>query len=244
MKTFSGKNMNKIYVLLFIGVSLFANNLTKAEQEEAKQGKKYFDKILKKVKLSNDTKTLTRLKKVGLKLAKASKKDYDWEFALVEDKRINAFCLPGGKVVFYTGIFKAIDNDEQIAAVMSHEVAHVLLRHGGMKGKAHAILSVPKRVGKELFGQFIPKDYHDIIEKTYDTGKDITLMMPYGRHQESEADRDGVRLMKKAGYNPREAIKFWQNMKKYSKGNSPEFLSTHPSHDNRIKVIKNEIGKL
>ena len=236
--------MKKIILFIFITISLFANNLSKEERKEAKQGAKYFKKILKQVKLSNDKKTLKRITTVGKKLAKVVDKDYDWEFVLVKNSSLNAFCLPGGKVVFFTGIFDVIENDDQIAAVMSHEIAHVLLRHGGMRGKANSILNIPQQVGKDLLGDLIPKKYHGILDTVHEAGKQITIMRPYGRHQETEADKIGVRIMIKANYDPKEAIQLWKNIKKVSgKARVPKFLSTHPDHDRRIKTIEEEINK-
>ena len=235
--------MKKILLLILISISLFSNNLTEEEKAEAKQGAEYFQEILKQVKLSDDNKTLKRITTVGKKLAKIVDKDYDWEFILVEDKALNAFCLPGGKVVFYTGIFDVIDNDDQVATVMSHEIAHVLLRHGGMKGKADAILNIPKEVGKDLLGDLIPEELQGVLDTVHEAGKQLTVMMPYGRYQETEADKLGIKIMKEAGYDPKEAIQLWKNIKKASEDELPDFLSTHPDHDTRIKTIEEEINK-
>jgi predicted Zn-dependent protease len=246
MRILSGDIMRYILILLFfITTTTFATPLTSEELEEARQGKEFYDEILQKSKISSDSKTLERIKKVGYNIAKVVDKEYEWEFALIEDKALNAFCLSGGKVVFFTGIFSVIENDNQLAAVMSHEIAHVLLRHGGMKAKADAILSIPQAVGKGLFGDLVPKELHGVLDTVYETGKNLTVMMPYGREQESEADREGVRLMKKAGYDPKEAIKLWENIKAKSKNELqvPDFLSTHPNYDERIRVIKEEIKK-
>ena len=236
--------MKKIILFIILSLSLFANNLSEEEKAEAKQGTKYFKEILKQVKLSDDEKTLKRITTVGKKLAKIVDKDYDWEFVLVEDSALNAFCLPGGKVVFFTGIFDVIENDDQIAAVMSHEIAHVLLRHGSMKGKLDAILNIPQQVGKDLLGDLVPKEYQGILDTIHEAGKQITVMLPYNRDQETEADRMGVRIMIEANYDPKEAIQLWKNIKKASGESSmPEFLSTHPDHDARIRTIEEEINK-
>ncbi|NEW59785.1 M48 family metallopeptidase [Sulfurovum sp. bin170] len=185
------------------------------------------------------------IKTVGKRIAKEVDKEYEWEYALIEDKAINAFCLSGGKVVFFTGIFDVIENDNQLSAVMAHEIAHVLLRHGGMKRKVDAILTIPQAVGKGLFGDLVPKELHGVLDTVYEAGKNLTVMMPYGREQESEADREGIRLMKKAGYDPKGAIKLWENIKAKSENELqvPDFLSTHPNHDERIETIKDEIAK-
>ena len=233
--------MKKLLLLLVLTISLFSNNLTLEERKEAKQGKEVFDKILKESKISKDLKTLKKIKKIGLRLAKFIDKDYEWEFALIEDNQINAFCLPGGKVVFFTGIFKVIENNDQLAAIMSHEIAHVILRHAHLRAVTDSILTIPQTVGKDLLGDLIPKDLHPLLDTVYKIGKNLTLLMPYDREQESEADRKGIQLMHKAGYNPHAAIKLWKNINAISQDDMPEFLSTHPSNDERIRVIEDEI---
>jgi predicted Zn-dependent protease len=235
--------MKKIIILIF-SIFLFANNLTPQEKEDAKIGEKYFKEILKKVKISKDKNKINRVLKVGKRLAKATNKDYDWEFVVVKDKRMNAFCLPGGKVVVFEGIFKVIENDDQLATVLSHEIGHAILRHGNYKSKVNYILTAPRIIAKRTFGRLVPKEFHKLLDTAYDIGKNLTAMLPFSRHQEIEADRYGIRLMHKAGYNLDEAIKFWKNMEKYSKTNIPEFLSTHPNHHHRIKIIKEEIEKI
>lgn len=241
----NGKVMKYTLMSLLITYSLFAIPLSNEELNEAKKGKEHYDEILKKSKISTDTKTLNRIKKVGKRIAKEVHKEYEWEFTLIEDKALNAFCLPGGKVVFFTGIFDVIENDHQLAAVMSHEIAHVLLRHGGMQGKADVLLSIPQSIGKGLFGDLVPKELHGVLDTVYEAGKNLTLLMPYGREQEREADRRGIQLMKKVGYDPKEAVKLWKNMKENSKEEIqiPDFLSTHPNNDERIEIIKDEIAK-
>ena len=236
--------INNILILLILSSSIIlATPLSNEEQKEAKKGAETFHEILKKSKLSHDKKTLNYIKKVGKRIAKQVDKEYHWEFALIEDKALNAFCLPGGKVVFFTGMFKAIENSDQLAAVMSHEIAHVLLRHSTMRMKANTITNIPQKLGKSLFGDLVPQDLQIVLDTVHTAGKNLTVMMPYAREQESEADREGVKLMIKAGYNPYAAIKLWKNIKIISKNSPqiPEFLSTHPNDNQRIITIKNAI---
>jgi len=236
--------MKNIVILLILTASIvMAIPLTQEEQKDANKGTEVFNKILKESRLSQDRKTLNRIKKIGKEIAKHVDKEYEWEFVLIEDKALNAFCLSGGKVVFFTGIFDVIKNDDQLAAVMSHEIAHVLLKHSSMRSKADNILNVPQKLGKSLFGDLIPKDLHGVLDTIHEAGKNLTVMMPYGREQESEADSEGVKLMIKANYDPYEAITLWKNIKKVSKNSQevPEFLSTHPNNDQRIITIKNTI---
>jgi len=235
--------MKKIIILIF-SIFLFANNLTPQEKEDAKIGEKYFKEILKKVKLSNDKEKIKRVLRVGKRLAKATGKDYDWEFVVVKDKRMNAFCLPGGKVVVFEGIFKVIKNDDQLATVLSHEIGHAVLRHGHYKAELNTILTMPRIIAKKTIGKFVPKEFQGILDKSYEISKNLTVMLPFSREEEIAADKYGIKLMYKAGFNIDEALKFWENMKKYSKNNIPEFLSTHPSDEHRIEIIKEEIKEL
>lgn len=234
----------KRLLILLISLVVFANALTKEDREEIRIGNTAYQKILRHVKLSRDVQKKNAIVRVGKKIAKVTNKAYDWKFTLVEDKHINAFCLPGGKVIVYTGLFKVIENDDQLATVIGHEVSHTLLKHGITQAKLNTIVSLPKEVAKELLGDVVPKELQPILENVYDAGKELTVMRPYSRENETEADRLGIKLMYKAGYNPDEAIKLWENMKRYSKTDIPDFLSTHPNDDDRIEVIREEIKKL
>lgn len=145
--------------------------------------------------------------------------------------------MPGGKVVVYTGILKMAQNDDQLATVMSHEVSHALARHGAERMSHQKISSGVQKLGNLLLGVTAP-EYTNAFNLAYGVGSKYGVMLPYGRTHEHEADEIGIHLMHKAGYNMHEAVKFWQNMKAAKKGDEPmEFLSTHPSDDNRIKEI-------
>ncbi|CAA6802383.1 MAG: Peptidase M48-like protein [uncultured Sulfurovum sp.] len=238
--------MKKIFTLLLLIISInMGSPLSEEEQETAKRGIETFNKILKKSIISQDKTKLNRIKKVGKEITKHIDKEYEWEFVLVEDEALNAFCFAGGKVLFFTGIFSLIENDDQLAAIMSHEMAHVLLKHGSMRSKAHKLLNIPQKVGKELFGDLLPNDLEEALEDAYEAGKNVGIMMPYAREQEKEADREGIRLMINAKYDPYEAIKLWENIKKLSKDahKVPNYFSTHPSHDQRISTIQKTIEK-
>ena len=235
--------MKKLLFLL-IPLFIFAGNLTKEDKEEMRIGNIMYQKVLQHVKISRDIPKKNAITRVGQKIAKATGKNYDWKFTLVENKQINAFCLPGGKVIVFTGLFKVIENDDQLATVLGHEIAHALLRHGTTQAKLNILLSLPRAAAKEMFGDLVPKELHPILDTVYEAGKEITVMRPYSRENELEADKLGIRLMYKAGYNPNEAIKLWHNMKNANKAHIPEFLSTHPDVDDRVSVIKAEIQKL
>ncbi len=205
--------------------------------------------FLEENKLSLDVKMTNKVKTVGIKISKAVDKfmrangmeaeanNYRWEFNLIEDKMVNAWCMPGGKVVFYTGILPICDNIDGIAAVMGHEVAHAFAKHGQER--------MTSAYGQQLGGIAVALATDKKDPKTrmlwntiYGVGSTVG-MLAYSRTHETEADRLGMVFMIMAGYNPEEAINVWIRMKELSKGSSPpEFLSTHPSNETRIKNLR------
>lgn len=212
--------------------------------EEMALGESSYKEFLSKAKISKDAKQTARIRNIGNRIAKAAdKKDFKWEFNLVDDKQINAFCLPGGKVVVYTGILKIAQNDDQLATVMSHEIAHALARHGAERMSHQQISNTVQTLGNILMDTTAP-EYKDTFNMAYGYTTQYGVMLPYSRSHEHEADEIGIHLMKKAGYNIHEAVKFWENMKKVKGDTPPEFLSTHPSDDNRIKKISQTVKDL
>ncbi|MEC9376004.1 MAG: M48 family metallopeptidase [Pseudomonadota bacterium] len=151
----------------------------------------------------------------------------NWEVEIFKDKSVNAFAMPGGKVGIYTGLFKTAKNQNQLAAVIGHEIAHVTLNHS----LERANREMAKQSGLAI-GQIIGIS-GDVIDAVA-IGADIGLMMPYGRAQEGEADLLGLKYMASAGFDPRAAVQLWQNMSKVGGDSPPEFLSTHPSNSKRI----------
>ncbi|MDR1910777.1 MAG: M48 family metallopeptidase [Helicobacteraceae bacterium] len=218
--------------------------LLTSEDEEKRLGLDAADEILKTSKQSTDAALTARVVNVGKKIVAVSSeaKAYTWDFYVLEDPTINAFALPGGKVFFYTGILKLMANDDQIACVMGHEIAHVLARHGAERMSQQQL----SNLGGELLSVAlkIPSKYQEVYQTAYGATSNLALMLPYSRKHESEADTIGVTLMYKAGYNPNEAVKFWQKMSQQGGAKTPEFLSTHPSDERRIKDIQTDIKKL
>ena len=213
--------------------------------KEIALGEKTYRDFLSKAKLSQNQNQINRVKRIGQRIAKvANRPNFKWEFNLVESKQINAFCLPGGKVIVYTGIMKIAQNDDQLATVMSHEIAHALARHGAERMSMNMASNTVRQLGNILLRVTAPA-YTNAFNLAYGYGSKLGIMLPYSRSHEHEADEIGIHLMKKAGYKMGEAIKFWQNMKKMKQGaNPPEFLSTHPSDDNRIDRISKIIKQL
>ncbi|WP_103068294.1 M48 family metallopeptidase [Aquimarina sediminis] len=197
----------------------------------------------KVLKGTSDAQMVTR---VGQKIAKASErwlnangyqgylKDYKWEYNLVEDKTVNAWCMPGGKIVVYTGILPIAKSETGVAAIMGHEVAHALANHGQQRMSAGQIQQV---AGAATAVAVSGKDSktQQIVGTAFGLGSQFGVMLPFSRSHETEADRIGLQLMAIAGYNPDEAAELWKRMKANSGGQAPpEFMSTHPSSDTRI----------
>lgn len=213
-----------------------------SSEKELALGKQSYEQTLKESKIIYNTKDSLRVKRIGERIARVSHKNYAWEFNLVDNKAKNAFCLPGGKVVVYTGILAVAKNDDQLATVISHEIAHALARHGAERVSAGMISQGVQTLGNIALSTQ-GSQYSQAFNVAYGLGAQYGVLMPYGRLQESEADEIGIHLMHAAGYDLNEAIKFWENMND-GKNEGIEFLSTHPSSKNRIKNIKKIIKKV
>ena len=166
----------------------------------------------------------------------------NWEFNVVESKQINAFCMPGGKIVVYTGLLNLVGNDshsdDELAAVMGHELSHALAKHANERISSQMLL----QAGGKLLGAAVGTRtgmIGGLLNQAYGLGAQVGVLLPFGRKQEYEADKMGLVLMAIAGYDPRSAVNFWKKMAQ-SKGGAQqsELLSTHPSDDNRIKAIE------
>jgi predicted Zn-dependent protease len=212
-----------------------------------------YSEVLKKSKLSNDPMKVQMVRGVGERIAKASEeflseskmeediKNYKWEFNLIEDdKVVNAWCMPGGKVAVYTGILPLTQDETGLAVVMGHEVAHAMAKHGNER-MSQALLVQLGGMSLSLALSKEPALTQQIFMGVYGVGTQVGVMLPYSRLHESEADRIGLILMAKAGYDPGEAIPFWERMNQKGGSRPPEFLSTHPAPETRIKEIKSHI---
>ncbi len=186
---------------------------------------------------------------IGLKIASAAQRylkshneskrirGYKWEFNLVQSKDINAWCMPGGKVVVYSGILPVTKNEVGLAVVMSHEIAHAIARHGNER-MSQGLLAEVGGLALNLYLQQKPSQVNALFEQSYGLAVTLGAILPFSRMQESEADKMGLVFMAMAGYNPNEAVDFWQRMKGATNNNVPAFLSTHPSDEKRIEAIK------
>lgn len=192
------------------------------------------------------------VKRVGSRIANAITKyysekgisdqlaGYKWEFNLVESPEVNAWCMPGGKVVVYTGILPITQTDAGLAIVLGHEIAHAVLQHGRER-MSEALLAQGLQVGGDIFTKNNPQ-VNNIFNAVYVPGAQIGVLLPNSRKQELEADHYGLIFAAMAGYDPEVAIPLWERMSKLNKGNQvPEFLSDHPVDSKRIRKLKQEM---
>jgi predicted Zn-dependent protease len=162
----------------------------------------------------------------------------NWEYNLVDDKAVNAWCMPGGKIVVYTGLLPISQNEAALAVVMGHEVSHALLQHGNQR-MSQGLLAQAGEVALSVALANKPTETQNLFLAAYGAGATIGVMLPFSRKQELEADRFGLIWTAMAGYNPQEAISLWERMEKASQGqHPPEFLSTHPSEGTRIDELQ------
>jgi len=209
--------------------------------------------FLKSNKLSDNQEQTQTVKTVGQRIQKAVEKymadnnlssrlkNYKWEFNLVENKEVNAWCMPGGKVVVYTGILPVTQDETGLAVVMSHEIAHAIAKHGDERMSQQLIASLGGIAISTALDQK-PEETKIIWMTAFGVGAQYGVLLPYSRLHESEADHLGLIFMAMAGYDPNAAVGFWERMAKAKKGQlNVEFLSTHPSDQTRIKNIKTKI---
>jgi metalloendopeptidase OMA1, mitochondrial len=211
-----------------------------SEGEEQKLGLDAYQEVLKKAKLATDPEVNAQVTRVGRRIADATgKTDYQWEFKVFEDKQANAFCLPGGKIAVYTGILPITRDDAGLAAVIGHEVAHAIARHGGERVSQQGLVQVLLGATSVALSQQNPA-VQQVAIAALGGGAAVGYLLPYSRAQESEADYLGLLYMAKAGYHPSAARDLWVRMAEASKGRErpPEFLSTHPTEATRIKQIE------
>lgn len=211
--------------------------------EEKKMGEQAYQETLKKSKTSTDTANVDLIRRVGRRLSKAADKpDFLWEFNLIEDdKQVNAWCLPGGKVAFYTGIMPVTKGEDGVAVVMGHEIAHALARHGAERMSQGMLANFGGQALSVMVAKQ-PGEARNLYEQAYGLGVGLGIMLPFSRAQESEADHIGLIIMAKAGYDPAQAVLFWSRMEKAAAdkggGAPPQFLSTHPADDKRRRQIE------
>jgi predicted Zn-dependent protease len=210
-----------------------------SEADEVRMGLQSYQEVLSKAKLSTDQAVNEKVGRVGTRIAEATgRKDLHWEFKVIESQQVNAFALPGGKVAVYTGILPITRDDAGLAAVLGHEVAHAIARHGAERLSQDMLVQVGLAATMTALSNRDPKTVQS-VGALLGAGASVGLLLPWGRSQESEADHLGLIYMAKAGYDPHAARDLWVRMAEASKssGKPFEFLSTHPSEATRIKQI-------
>ncbi|MGQ1891705.1 M48 family metallopeptidase [Thermophagus sp. OGC60D27] len=207
-----------------------------------------YEEFLSQNNLSKDKETTEMVKRVGQRIANAVETyfknhgmsdrlaNFAWEFNLVDDDTPNAWCMPGGKVVVYTGILPVTQDETGLAVVMGHEIAHAVARHGNERmSQQLAVQGLGTAISVALDEK--PEQTKNIFLAAYGIGSQVVYTLPYSRTHETEADKMGLIFMAMAGYNPREAVNFWKRMSQLGGQKPPEFLSTHPADETRAKNL-------
>lgn len=211
-----------------------------SQGQELALGYQAFEQVKRTSMPARDPRLQEVARRVGERLARAANRpDFRWEFVVIENPKANAFCLPGGKVGIYTGLFRYIQSDEDLATVVSHETAHVLARHAGERLSQNQLAQLGGMgLGVAMMGT------NPMAAQTamlgYGLGTQMGVLLPYNRKQETEADQIGLILMAKAGYDPTQAVDFWRRFAyaKRDKMAMPGFLSSHPSDGDRIRALE------
>ncbi|MHC4122249.1 MAG: M48 family metallopeptidase [Planctomycetota bacterium] len=209
-----------------------------------------YKEFLSENKLSGNVQQAEMVKRVGHRIQKAVEQytaendlserleGYKWEFNLIEDESINAWAMPGGKVVVYTGLIPVAQSEAGLAVVMGHEIAHVIARHGSERMTQGLLVELGGMGLSQALTKY-PNQTQNLFMKSYSVGTQYGVLLPYSRAHESEADHMGLIFMAMAGYDPHEAVSFWQRMSASKEGPSPpELLSTHPADATRIRKIE------
>ena len=265
--------MNRRKFLSYVGCSccgFVLNSCTTAPITERRQLKiiseaklnaqaaRIYEKVKEKEKMSKDIKKLNEIKEIGKKMENSigeyfyqAKIDdptvnFDWEYILIDNKKVrNAWCMPGGKIAVYTGILDVTKNNNGLAAIMGHEIAHAVAKHSVERASRSTLLNTGTQLLDIFTGGKLSQVNRTTGMNTVGLLSQIGLMNPFNRKQESEADYLGLIFSSLSGYDIRETTKIWERMKKFNKGKAPpEFMSTHPSADNRIKKINEWINKV
>ena len=211
-----------------------------------------YDKVIKSNKLSSDKNKIALVKHVGERISKAVEAymagaglsqnldGYKWEFNLVEDQTVNAWCMSGGKVVVYTGLLPLTLTESGLATVLGHEISHAVARHGSERMSDQMLIQFGSTALSTALEQK-PAATKNIIMTAFGIGSQVGVLLPFSRENEYEADYMGLIFMAMAGYDPNEAIPFWERMSKQGGQKPPEFLSTHPVDANRISRLKEKM---
>ena len=217
-----------------------------------------YEKIKEKEKMSDDKKTLNEIKEIGKNMENSISEyfyregledptiNFDWEYILIDKKKVrNAWCMPGGKIAIYTGILEVTKNTNGLAAVMGHEIAHAVAKHSVERASTGVLLNTGTQLIDIFSGGKLSQVNRTTGMNTVGLLAQLGIMNPFSRKQESEADYLGLIFSSLSGYDIRETVKIWERMKKLNKGKEPpEFMSTHPSSENRIRNLNEKINEV
>jgi predicted Zn-dependent protease len=246
-----------VAALLFIGYQFFTSekfvnpetgrksHVGLSVEQETALGLQSYQQVLAQSHTVNSGPEVEMVRRVVQRLAAATGdagRNFDWRVSLVRSDQINAFCLPGGKMVVYTGILPAAKTEASLATVLGHEMAHATSRHGAQRVFEQS-LTQTAMVG--VAGSFSNMDYEKqrAIMGAVGAGAQYGVLMPFSRNHESEADHIGLLYMARAGYDPRESIEFWRRMEQTGGSQPPQLLSDHPSHGTRIAQLQSWMPK-
>ncbi|MBO5225044.1 MAG: M48 family metallopeptidase [Parabacteroides sp.] len=222
--------------VLSSSLTQYSDYMKTATKSTSKNGSAMVTRVGKKIAAATEQ----YLKNNGLE---SEIKNFSWEFNLVKDDQVNAFCMPGGKIVVYEGLMQLVDSDDELAVVVGHEVAHAVAKHSNERMSQQLMA----QYGAQIIGQALSNKsaaVQQIGNSVYGLGAQYGVMLPFSRKHESEADYMGLVFMTMAGYNPEVAVNFWQKMSAGKSGATPEFMSTHPSDATRISDIQKYLPEL
>jgi len=254
--------MTRLITTLFVAAAFVAcstNPLTKksqltlmSETELQAMGSQQYQQFLStnRVVSASNNRDAEMVRRVGQRITRAVQsyyqqnamldklEGYRWAYNLIDDKAVNAWCMPGGKIVVYTGLLPVTQNEAALAVVMGHEVSHALLQHGNQR-MSQGLVQQLGGVALSVALANKPAETQNLFMAAYGAGTTVGVLLPFSRNQELEADRFGLIWTAMAGYNPQEAIPLWERMERASQGQRPpEFLSTHPTEGRRIEQIQ------
>ncbi len=208
-------------------------------EEEMRLGYQSYQQVLAQENVLRNGKIVEEVRTIGRRLAKAAADvdpGFEWEFNVIESPQANAFALPGGKVAVYTGILDIAKNENGLSAVMGHEIAHAIARHGAERMAYQKLIQWGTMAAAIALGD-MSYNTQRMVQGALGLGSKYGVLLPFSRSHESEADYMGLIFTARACYDPREAPNLWERMAEQSKGSPEEFLSTHPSHETRIKQL-------